>query len=111
MKEWYIKIKGEQQGPYSPDELKIHPDVTPDTLVRKEGSDVWAPLSQVKELEDLFKDPGVTDQIDQLPEENIDSVTPDGLVIDSRREPPNALLWLLIAIFLLLYVFRLNWFS
>lgn len=112
-KEWYIKIKGLQQGPFSIEDLKKHPDITPDTLVWKQGFAEWMPISKVKELQDLFKDQDKNGKgkKKEEPKELPAPITPDGLVIDMRRDPPNIILWILLALFLLLYILRFHWFS
>ncbi len=56
VKEWYILLEGQREGPFSPSELRSDPRVNPDTLVWKEGLQAWQPIRSVQELKDLFKD-------------------------------------------------------
>ena len=56
IKEWFIKTGEEEEGPYSIQDLREHPAVTPDTLVRKAGTATWLRMGDVEELEDVFKD-------------------------------------------------------
>lgn len=53
---WYIKVDDQKKGPYSIQELKFHPRMTPDTLVWKEGFKNWIPARKVAELKSLFED-------------------------------------------------------
>jgi hypothetical protein len=104
-KEWYIKIRGKQQGPFTKDELLLVPGISPDTPVRKIEWNYWLRLIDVEELNDLFesddkrkkiifKDPG-TSAID-------DVLTVEG-------GPPYYTLWIiLILLLLLIYLYAIN---
>lgn len=53
---WFIKVDGRKEGPFSLQDLKFHPRMTPDTLVWKEGFKDWIPARKVPELKSLFED-------------------------------------------------------
>lgn len=53
---WYIKVNDQKEGPYSIHDLKIHPQMTPDTLVWKQGFKDWIMARKVPELKVLFED-------------------------------------------------------
>lgn len=55
---WFIKVRGEKQGPFNLRDLKKHPDFNPDTLVWREGFKDWISARDVFELKSLFKDEG-----------------------------------------------------
>lgn len=99
-KEWYIRIKGQQEGPYSLPELKRDIRITPDTLVWKEGFPQWLPARNVPELKELFeeKEPQENEPIvfRKLPKEEE--------VIAISYTPPQFTLWLLIVIAVIIYV-------
>lgn len=57
---WYIKIDGEKEGPYSYNQLKGHPFVTPFTLAQKKMAikskkSPWRMMGQIAELKPLFQ--------------------------------------------------------
>lgn len=47
---WYLLIQGKREGPYTIEQLKKHPNLTPLTLVWKKGFAKWVPLGSVQEL-------------------------------------------------------------
>ena len=53
---WFILIEGKKEGPYSISQLRAHCKLTPDTLVWRKGFSKWIPISQVKELREVFRD-------------------------------------------------------
>lgn len=87
---WFILINGNREGPYSVDELKKDPRLTPDTLVWREGFEYWVPISQVPELKGIFEE----DLGEALPED-------EQIALQMKEEPP-ALLPILIIISILL---------
>ena len=114
VKEWYIRIGNGQEGPYGVEELRSDRRITPETLVWKEGFDSWVPIGSVDELSSIFVD--ATSEEGEKPAGEGDKeesdrtklrtrITPDGLVVDARREPPNILFWLAMALLLSLYLF------
>lgn len=57
---WYIKIDGKKEGPYSYNQLKGHPFVTPFTLAQKKmpikgKKSQWRMMGQIAELKSLFQ--------------------------------------------------------
>ena len=57
---WYIKIDGKKEGPYTRDELRDHPFVTPFTLAQKKvaikGKKAqWRMMGQIAALKGLFQ--------------------------------------------------------
>lgn len=101
-KKWYIEIQGNREGPYSFEDLKRDPRLTPDTLVWKEGFKRWKPIREVSELKHLFKD----EPSPQVQEENADlgkSRIDEELTLDLGREPPY-LFWILIALIVIGYL-------
>ena len=111
-REWWIQIDGHQEGPYNIAELERDLRLNGDTLVWKKGFPAWVPLAAVEELRSLLnskQEPEVERAEEEEEERKREAeqfsarITPDGLVIDACRGPPNFLLWLLIAIILGVY--------
>lgn len=105
VKEWYVKFDGKKEGPFSISDLRQDRRITPETLVWKEGYKDWVPIGKVKELKKVFVDEGAEQQ--EPTDKGGDArtrITPDGLVIDARNEPPNVLLWIAVLLLLFLYV-------
>ena len=96
-KEWFIKIGGEQQGPFNIQDLKLHPGVTPYTLVKKRGWNEWVVISEVRELDEVFEDNKCADD----PCEASKKFT-DVLAISS--DPKNFITILIIVLLVILYM-------
>jgi hypothetical protein len=96
---WYIVVDGATLGPFTPLELKAHPDVNPDTLVWRDGMAGWVPLRDVPELQEIFKDdgPAVEQEIIYDPET-------DETLVAQNSEPPYFIIWLAIAVILFIYI-------
>jgi len=101
-KEWYIYILGNIEGPFDFLELRRHPDVTPETLVWKEGFENWVPIREVEELKRVFED---AEDIHEEPVEPF-SVKPVGEdeVLTLQYEPFHWFVWLFIILMVILYV-------
>jgi hypothetical protein len=54
MKKYYIHLNGNQEGPFSFDELKAK-KISPETMIWFEGAENWNPANSIQELNDLFK--------------------------------------------------------
>lgn len=98
-KVWFIKVDDIEEGPFSFAELKRHPRLTPDTLVRKKGSSLWTLIRHVAELKKVFEDiPAVVPSASEdegLPENNL-QVEKDELLLDASNDTPPYLFWLLM---------------
>lgn len=101
---WYIFIEDKEEGPFSVDELKNEPRLTPDTLVWKEGFKNWIPIRHVPELQIIFKDEEITnpEEDERNTKLNIPPFSKpenDQLILDMRSYPP--LLWWMLIVFLI----------
>jgi hypothetical protein len=114
-KKWYIKIKGQREGPFTVDQLKRHKEVTPDTFVWDEENALWVPIRTIPELQIIFKDPETVrnpETPEPSEEENIKALAKEKeageLVLQLGSEPPSIVFWLLIflAIMILVVLFR-----
>lgn len=118
-REWWIQIDGHQEGPYHIVELEGDPRLTAETLVWKKGFQAWVPLAAVDELRRLLgrKEKPAAKPVEEEEEGRKEGreerfktrITPDGLVIEARRDPPNFLLWLIVAILLGMYLAYKFW--
>jgi len=103
IREWFIKVDGEAQGPYSIQDLRQDPRVTPDTFVRKQGWAHWRRLSDVKELQEVFEGP----KPGPLPPPTGTTVSPildEEFTLAMETEPPQLWLWFLFGLLVLVYV-------
>ena len=106
LKEWFISINGVQEGPYTVLELHHHMDVTPDTLVWKEGFSAWIPIRDVPELKDVFKDDPESVPLEDLVKEvkkPAFNLQQDQDTLTIQHDPVQFFLWLLVIILFILY--------
>ncbi|MBT3393869.1 MAG: DUF4339 domain-containing protein [Waddliaceae bacterium] len=108
-KEWFIKIDGEKQGPYSIEELKVHPLVTPDTLVRRKSEKQWVPAGKVEELRDVFRDEGIPEDKKEPSIDEYLSVDKSKGVLAVDFHNNNRIYWIIILVLIIIYVlYRMN---
>jgi hypothetical protein len=109
-KVWFVQIGDGKEGPFDVQGLRRHPNITPDTLVWREGFVFWVPLRSVKELAVIFEDEKPQEVVE--PEERSDlSVETEELAIQMRSEPPQIYYWVaLLLIAALLLLFQWLWF-
>lgn len=100
---WYIQIEGRKEGPYSPQDLKRDPRVTPDTLVWKEGFKDWIPIRYVQELKEVFKDE--KEEKEEGKKNNGNKRLSGDMVLALKEQNPNFIFLLLLIIALLFYIF------
>ncbi|MFT4552546.1 MAG: hypothetical protein ACI9S8_001171 [Chlamydiales bacterium] len=101
-KEWYTKIDGKQQGPFSVEDLKLLSWLTPETLVRKEGEREWRPIGKVKELKKVFED--AEPEANKDIKEEIIFPKDSELILELEPTPPFFLfVWVLIVVLLSFY--------
>lgn len=105
IKEWYIQVNKRKEGPYSIQQLRHDPRVTPDTLVWKKGFPQWIAIRYVAELNELFED--AQEFTPPEPTKPILKKIPlnDELAIDWRENNPQFVFWILIAILVIAYAF------
>lgn len=104
IKEWFIFINGIQQGPYTLLELRHHDDVTPDTLVWKEGFVDWIPIRNVPELKEIFKDEQEPTPIEIKGfKKKLGDLNQDQEALALQRDPTQFFLWLVIILLFIIY--------
>ena len=109
--QWFIKIDGQKEGPYSELDLKRHLELTPDTLVWKPGWKEWKPIRDVPELKHLFHDEEESRDDESMDEAGGGQVRPDTVdvaVATGPQLPPflMAIILLGILLYLLLLILR-----
>lgn len=52
--QYYMVIEGKSTGPFTLDQITLHPDLTPETLVWKPGMTSWIPAKRLPELSPAF---------------------------------------------------------
>lgn len=110
-KKWFISIDGKAKGPYTLQELKTMPRISPDTLVCPEGGEKWEIAGHFSELHVLFEEESQDteeDEIESLDSEK-ESYAPvdDELALDSGLDPidPNFIYLYALLIILILYLY------
>ena len=104
-KEWLAFINGLEQGPYTPTELGTHPQVTPDTLVKKKKWNKWMPIRQVFELREIFKDRPPSQPLHEKKLDVLDLATDDAISLDpSNPDPFFTYMGIILGIFLLISI-------
>ena len=102
VKEWFIDILGNEEGPFALQELESDRRITPDTLVWKEGFEDWIPAGDVKELQFLFEDDHGKPKTEIIRPFSHDLPETDD-VLTLEYDPKQWFAWLLIVILVLLY--------
>jgi hypothetical protein len=107
IKEWFIIVNQQQQGPYSLFDLKREPSFTPDTLVWREGFQEWIRARFVPELQEVFKDEPESRPL--YGPENKKEVQSDlgqhQATLALNQDPYQFLLWILLLLLTLFYMF------
>lgn len=107
---WFIHVADRKEGPYTVNDLKRHPAVTPDTLVWTHGWADWRPIRKVAELDEVFED----DESDASEDEEtalgpgFDVSSPEVLVASGPALPPYIVLLILIGIVIYLILWMLS---
>lgn len=100
--QWFVIVKGRQQGPYSANQLLKIKGVTPDTLAWKEGMKKWKPIRAIPELQDIFEDretkPPIIEEVSRKKEVS------DDLVLTFPFIEPPWIFWLIFLILISFYV-------
>lgn len=52
--QYFMVVDEQSTGPYTLEELKLHPKLTPDSLVWKPGLDNWVPAKSLSEFSSVF---------------------------------------------------------
>lgn len=104
LKVWFVLIQNKKEGPYEFKDLKLLPQMTPDTFVWKEGFENWKRARDVPELKALFEDE--EESIDLHDKFKVKTFPQEDstLVIDDSNFP-FMFYWIIILILILLYLF------
>lgn len=104
-REWLAFIEGLEQGPYTPQELSVHPQVTPDTYVRKKHWNNWVPIRKVFELKDIFKDkPTPSPDTDNKKNEQTDLSLENATLAMNQPDPFFTFLWWILGFLFFAYL-------
>lgn len=104
---WFIRIDGKREGPFSFEELKNHPRITPDTFVWRRGLRRWMPIKRVRELKKIFEDETEppTELTNLLKFKKPELMGgKDILILNDSRETPPLLFWILVTILVVSYL-------
>lgn len=102
---WYIKIDGKKEGPYSYNQLRDHPFVTPFTLAQKKMAikgkkSQWRMMGQIAELKSLFQ---ATEATKGKKSEKKDQFA-DVLVNSVSAHTSSLLIWSILTLLAILFV-------
>jgi hypothetical protein len=97
--QWYIQTSSGEEGPLTLDQLRCHPELTPDTWVRRIDHKVWQRARNVPELGRLLISVEPSVEKSKPTAKHIEELT---LQID--QEPPSYLIWLLLLLALMCYI-------
>lgn len=100
---WFIKVEEKAEGPFSVEELRWDPRISPNTMAWREGMPVWLPMHKIPELAQLFEE-------DESSSQGAEDPQGGEKVLTLNTDPqPLYYIYLLIAllIVILLYFFYL----
>lgn len=97
---WYIKLEESIEGPYSIQQLRHHPRVTPDTLAKKKDWQVWRPIRYIYELRAVFED---AEPLLPKPKTTCADSPQGEAVLDMQGDFPHFFFWLFLLICLVVY--------
>lgn len=102
-KEWYIRIEGASEGPYSISDLKKDPRLTPDTLAIREGMQNWLPIKDIPELKEIFEEKKTGTEEEKKPEEEEEVAGPERIL--EMSPDPNYLFYIILVVVLIVLLF------
>jgi len=101
---WMLLIEGKEEGPFSFNDLRKDPRITPQTLARRLDSANWKKIGSIPELQQLFVEPEDLNE----PTANLKIATGDDAELAMPLNPQNPLLILLIILILLTLIIFIN---
>jgi hypothetical protein len=107
VKEWFIIIDNEKEGPYSLHDLKKDLRFTPDTLVWKRGFQEWIKARFVSEMLELFKDEPEAKPLHEDKNKEIPSHLgqQNQITLTLQQDPYQFILWILLLLLVMFYTF------
>lgn len=105
---WFIIIDGQKEGPFSIQDLKHHPRMTPDTLVWKEGFKQWIPARKVAELKSIFEDEEPLIELHDRFKISGASADDSALVIEGSNFPFLFYLIIIVLLVLVYFIYKMN---
>lgn len=100
---WYLRTAEGEEGPLTLEQLRRHPQLTPDAWVRRSDGTAWRRARDVPELRDLFADEAPLD--DQNRGRTIigNATLSEEIALTLAPEPSPWLIWLLFVLVILVY--------
>ncbi len=105
IKEWFIIVEHQQEGPYSLQDLKRDRRFTPDTLVWKKGFQEWIPARFIPEMKLIFKDEPKVKALHESEKGNALESDLGQATLAMQQDPYQFWLWLLVFLLVILYTF------
>ena len=107
IKEWFVIIENQQEGPLSLLDLKRERRFTPDTLVWKKGFPEWTRARFIPEMKELFKDDPEPQALHEPNKEGINNELgqENQVTLTLQQDPYQLLLWILLFLLIAFYTF------
>lgn len=107
--EWFVILKGREEGPFSVPELLRMEGVDENTLAWREGMEKWLPIKEIPELKLLFieNEPTLPTQ-DEVSDDGIKS---EDMVLSLQNAQPPIIFWIFVITLLLTYALYQFYFS
>lgn len=104
---YYIIVNKKKEGPYSFNDLKSHPNISPLTLVWKKGLKNWVPMGSIPELEIIFKQK----KAEKRPDQPLLKNGPEIVMEEGRFGFFPSFWWVILAVVLIIYALFRFWIS
>jgi hypothetical protein len=102
---WYIFKDNKEYGPFSVEEVKAFPGLSPSTSVRKEGEVSWSFLKNRAELQGIFFEESEDEkEVEEVDTEEIFS-SDDEIVLDMGSRWNNRKFFVYIVVLALLFLY------
>ena len=102
--DWIVLVNGVQQGPYSAMELKKHPGVNLESLVRKKNETKWTAIRFIPELKKLFEKRALSKPLHCQNKDKQRLPLPEDLTLSlPHPDPFFSYFWLIVSLFFIIY--------
>ena len=102
--EWFLYIGGQEEGPFTFEDLEKDSRLSFKTFVWKDGLEDWTPIEKVPELKAMIekrksRPPSHDEEMNRIRQE----LSQEDEVITLQSEPPYWIIWVLVVLLALLF--------